>query len=73
MRLRLEQSCILESTEGALLFYSSETTGRDVQDKSLFEFWHINALLLNIRVATNSPTRVELGGTSAVGISSPGN
>lgn len=44
--------------------------GGEGEDQSLFEFWHVNTLLLEIGVLPHHARGVELGGTSAVGVAS---
>lgn len=64
----LYETGFLESGEGTVLFDGAEAAGRDIDDDGLFEFWHVHALFLHIRVLSNSAARIELRRTSPVGI-----
>ncbi len=67
---RLDKASFLESLVSAVLLDGAEATCRDVDDYGFLEFRNINALFLEIWIATNSWRRVELGSTSTVGVSS---
>lgn len=64
----LNDPCFLERAESAILLDSLEALHRDVDNDGLFELRHIDAALLEVRLATDLAGRVELGRTDAVRI-----
>mgnify|MGYP001594451439 CR=1 FL=1 len=55
---------------GATLVDGFDSTGREDKSDSFLELWHINALLLEVDVFADHASRVELGSTSPVGVTS---
>lgn len=66
---RLNQASVFECTESALLLDCAYAAGGYSERYGLLQFRDINFLFLEIWIATNSATRIELCSTSAVGIS----
>ena len=53
---------------GAVFVDSFDSAGRESQGDSLFQFWDVNALFLEVWVFSNHPSRIKLGSTSSVGV-----
>ncbi len=69
----LYETGFLEGRERAVLLDSAECASRDGDYDSLLELRDINALLLEVHMATDLATRVELGSTSSVGVATANN
>ena len=55
---------------GAALLDSLDSLGREGKSDSLFEFGHVNTLLLEVGVGAVLAGRVKLGSTGPVGVAS---
>lgn len=64
----LNDAGLLQSTIGAILLNGAQGASGDVDDDRLLEFRYVDALSLEIGVATNRSGRIELCGASPVGI-----
>ena len=53
---------------GAVFVDSLDGASGESQGDSFLQFGHINALFLEIRIFTNKPSRIKLGGARAVRI-----
>ena len=64
----LDDACLLESGECAVLLDGLDGLGRDVQAHALVELRNEDRLLLEVRLAALLASRVELGSTRPVGV-----
>ena len=53
---------------GAAFVDSLDSASGEGESDSFLELWDVDALLLEIGVLANKPSRVELGSTSSVGV-----
>jgi len=54
---------------GAAFVDSLDSASGEGESDSFLELWDVDALLLEIGVFANKPSRVELGSTGSVGVS----
>jgi hypothetical protein len=69
----LDNTCLFQHRVRAVLGDGLDSFGGEGKGDSLLQLRHINALLLEVRVLPYHPCRVELGSTSAVGVTSTHN
>lgn len=64
----LNNSCFLQSSEGAMLLDGLQSSCRNSEIESFLQFRNIYPLLLEIGILSDHPSRIKLSSTSPVGI-----